>query len=113
MKWKEVVLSGVKMKVKSKKYIEREQLTAWRLICLNRDDFKCQVCKKKPDKPHVHHIIPTQFKELMYDVMNGICLCFNHHKVGKYSPHQNALWFYEWLKNEKPEQFKYLRDKMK
>ena len=100
------------MKIKSKKWIERENLKTWRKDVLKRDDFKCQICNKKVNKPHVHHIIPKEFKELKLDIMNGLTLCFNHHKVGRYSPHLNALWFYNWLKNNKPEQFKYLVTKI-
>ena len=98
------------MKIKSKKWVEREAHKEWRKKVFERDNYTCQVCKSKPNKPHPHHIIPVQFIEFKYDIMNGITLCYQHHKVNKYSPHQHALWFYEWLKNEKPEQFKYLAD---
>jgi len=101
------------MKIKSKKWIEREKLKEWRKKVLERDNFKCQICGYKPTKPQVHHIIPKQFEELKYDDMNGITFCFNHHKVGKFSPHQNSLFFTEWLKANKPEQFKYLIKKIK
>ncbi len=96
------------MKTKSKKWIERENLRIWREEVLKRDKGICQICKKKPNRAHVHHIIPRQVKELKYDVMNGIVLCFNHHKVGVMSPHLNALFFALWLRKNKPEQYKYL-----
>jgi 5-methylcytosine-specific restriction endonuclease McrA len=101
------------MKIKSKKWIERENLKCWRNLILARDDFKCQICGHKPVKPHIHHIIPKQVKELEFDIMNGITLCFNHHKVGLHSPHMNALWFFPWLQENKSEQFKYLIEKIK
>jgi len=96
------------MKIKSKKWIDREALKEWRKQVLKRDKGICQICMKKPNKIHVHHIIPRQVKELKYDVMNGICLCFNHHKVGKESAHNNALFFCHWLRENKPNQYKYL-----
>ena len=96
------------MKIKSKKWIEREALKNWREAVLKRDEGVCQICKKKPNKIHVHHIIPRQVKELRYDVMNGIALDFNHHKVGRNSAHNNALFFSAWLRKNKPEQYKYL-----
>ena len=96
------------MKVKSKKWIAREALKKWREQVLERDKWICQICRKKPSRPHVHHIIPRIIKELRYDVMNGIVLCFNHHKVGIFSPHLNALWFSNWLRKNKPNQYKYL-----
>ena len=100
-------------KTKSKKTIEREKLKEWRMLVLVRDDYKCQICETKPTKPHVHHIIPKQVKETRYDINNGITLCFNHHKVGFHSPHMNALWFFIWFRETKPEQFNYLIDKLK
>ena len=98
------------MKIKSKKWIEREKLQVWRNCVLERDNYCCQICSSKPKKPHVHHIIPKKVKELRYDVNNGITLCFNHHKVGLNSPHMNALWFITWLKICKPEQYNYLME---
>ena len=96
------------MKIKSKKWIDREALKEWRKQVLKRDKGICQICKSKPSKPHVHHIIPRQVKELRYDIKNGIALCFNHHKVGIFSPHLNALWFNLWLRKNKPIQYNYL-----
>lgn len=96
------------MKIKSKKWIARENLRKWREEVLKRDKGLCQICKKKPNRAHVHHIIPREVKELRYDVMNGIVLDFNHHKVGKESAHQNALFFASWLRKNKPNQYKYL-----
>ena len=100
------------MKIKSKKWIEREKLKEWRRQVLLRDNGICQICKKKSGKLHVHHIIPRQIKELRYDVMNGLALCFYDHKVGKNSCHQNALFFSAWLRKNKPEQYKYLMKKI-
>ena len=96
------------MKIKSKKWKDRESLKKWREEVLIRDDYKCQICNKKPNKPHVHHIIPRQIKGLRYNLKNGITLCFNHHKVGVQSPHLNSIWFTMWLRKNKPSQYKYL-----
>lgn len=96
------------MKIKSQKWIARENLKNWRNAVLKRDGNKCVICGGY--FPSCHHIIPKQFKEFKYDVNNGICLCYNHHKVGKLSPHQNALWWYIWLQKNRPEQFEYLKN---
>jgi len=98
----------MKMKIKSKKWLEREALKKWREEVLKRDKVTCQLCKKKPNRIHCHHILPRLIKELKYDVMNGIALCFRCHKVGKNSAHQNSLFFSQWLKKNKPLQYKYL-----
>ena len=94
------------MKIKSKKWIEREKLKQWRKMVLERDNHMCQICKKQSGgNMHCHHIIPKQFAEFKYNVDNGIVLCYNHHKIGMYSPHQNAIWFCNWLIKNKKELF--------
>lgn len=95
------------MKKKSEKTIERENLKEWRSAVLKRDNYKCVICGNDK-RPHCHHIIPKQFKEIEWDANNGIALCFYHHKVGKFSPHQNAIWFSLWLKKNKEKQYEYL-----
>jgi hypothetical protein len=103
------------VKIKSKKTIDKEMLEIWKKRVKERDHFKCQICGKKlePKNCHAHHIIPRQIRGLRWDVNNGITLCYNHHKIGIYSPHQNALWFYGWMNANKPEQLKYCIQKLK
>ncbi len=96
------------MKIKSKKWLDREALKEWRKQVLERDKGVCQICLNKPNKIQVHHIIPRQVKELRYDIKNGVCLCFNCHKVGRKSAHNNALFFSNWLRKNKPIQYRYL-----
>lgn len=100
------------MKKKSKKTIEKEKHKKWREKVLERDNHKCQICKRTEGKLDVHHIIPKQFKEFKYDVKNGIVLCFRHHKMGGFSVHQNALFFCAFLVEHKRSQCKYLLTKL-
>lgn len=93
----------------TKKGLLRKQKEDWMNAVRERDNYTCQICLKDCGKhSHSHHILPKQLAEFRYDINNGITLCFNHHKVGAYSPHQNALWFSIWLKKNKPEQYTYL-----
>ena len=100
---------------KSKKTEMRELDNMWKEKVRTRDNWTCQVCKKKlePKNCHSHHILPKRMKGARWDVDNGIALCFNHHKVGNFSPHMNAIWFTFWLKTNKPKQFNYIIDKLK
>lgn len=102
------------MKIKSKKTQERELDTMWKTKVKKRDGFVCQICLKKVEKNncHAHHILPRQMKKMKWDINNGITLCYNHHKVGIYSPHQNPLWFYGWMNEHKKTQLKYCIDKL-
>lgn len=97
---------------REKRKEKRELKEAWmkaRSECLERDNHTCQICgykfdKTKPGGTAVHHIVPRQYKELFLELDNLITLCSRCHRWGKDSPHQNALWFAEWLKKNKPEQ---------
>jgi predicted restriction endonuclease len=104
------------MKIKSKKCIYRQKDIIWKKAVKVRDLYRCQICGvqyKEGDKGlHSHHIIPRQFENYRWDVDNGLSLCFRCHKVGKFSPHQNAIWFSQWLKSSKPWQYGYLIDKI-
>ena len=103
-----------KKRVKSKKTEERELDEIWSKKVRERDNWTCQVCRKKLEKRYAqaHHILPRGMKGMRWDVNNGITLCYNHHKVGIFSAHQNAVWFFGWLNANKPQQLKYIMEKL-
>ena len=105
-----------KKRVKSKKTEERELDEMWKKRVKERDNYTCQICNKilTSKQSRAHHIIPRMFgRGLRWEVLNGITLCDYHHRLGVYSPHQNAVWFYGWLKANKPQQLKYILEKLK
>lgn len=54
----------------------------WRTSVFTRDGFRCQICKKVGGKLNAHHIKNYSiFKNLRYDVNNGITLCLSCHKI--------------------------------
>ena len=104
--------------VNKRKKEKRERINKdkeWAKLVKTRDNYTCQVCKKqgKNQGINAHHIIPRIVKELRHDLKNGITLCPSCHRWGKNSAHQNAIFFSEWLKENKFEIFKYLREKIK
>lgn len=88
-------------KIKKKQLVEN---------MFKRDKGACVFCKKKVNEKHYQtcHIIPEEFEELRYDINNVLLGCFYHHKVGKFSMHNHPLWFVEWLRVNRPKQYKYL-----
>jgi len=90
------------------------------LICRERAGYACEVCgmKKgdlhngKPQRVEAHHLFSRSIKDspLKFDMMDLICVCTLHHKTGRYSAHKNPIWFAEWLKKHKPEQYQYILD---
>ena len=96
---------------KSKKTIEREQLKKWRLLVLERDNSVDQITGEKliGRNCQVHHVLDKKnFPHLKFDINNGLTLSYRNHKVGKLSPHMNALLFAKFFMNNFPDRYKYL-----
>jgi len=86
----------------------------WKKKVKNRDKWICQVCGKKLEgrSCHAHHILPKQMKGMRWDVENGMTLCPSHHKLGIFSAHQNAIWFFGWMNINKKKQLRYCINKI-
>jgi len=76
-------------------------LIEWSLAVRERDKA-CQVCGTVTKRLNAHHIIPKNFLKYKYDLSNGITLCVTHHKFGKFSAHKNAIWFANWMRENRP-----------
>ena len=54
----------------------------WRMAVFKRDNFTCQKCGVVGRELNAHHIKPyAKYKELRYDLSNGITLCEDCHKL--------------------------------
>jgi hypothetical protein len=66
----------------------------WKIECLKRDKFRCQICNKKVDfvTSDIHHIIRRVYKKTKYMVDNGLTLCRTcHWKI------HNTIGFEDWF----------------
>ncbi len=97
-------------KLKQQKRERNKKDKEWRVQVL-KECNKCVICGDTK-MPNAHHIIPKNFKETRWDVINGIILCPKHHKFGKFSAHKNALWFIFILQYLLPDKHQYLIDKL-
>lgn len=79
---------------------EKQKDKEWREKIMERFDNTCAFCPETK-RINAHHIIPRTFKELRWDVENGIALCPLHHKLGKFSAHKNPLWFFNHIQELK------------
>lgn len=58
-----------------------------------------------------HHIQPRQSNSyLRFDPRNGIALLKGVHKFNRLGPHKGGVFFAEWLRNERPLQYRYVLD---
>jgi len=90
----------MKTKVYAKKQLkknEKQKDKDWREKIMYKFDYTCAFCPETK-RINAHHIIPRTFKELRWDLENGIALCPKHHKFSKFSAHKNPLWFFNHCK---------------
>ena len=82
----------------------------WSLII--RSLGRCEVCGKDGDccQLHPHHVIGRKNLDTRWDLRNGVCLCATHHTLGKQSAHEQPLWFKDWLKEHRAEDYIYLNE---
>lgn len=99
---------------KSKKAEIKELDEMWKQKVKDRDNWCCQVCKKKVTgrNCNAHHILPRTLKKTRWDTNNGMTLCAYHHTLGMWSAHKNAIWFYGWMNQNKKKQLKYIITKL-
>lgn len=62
----------------------------------------------KPTVLNVHHLVGRENKALRFDLRNACVLCTDHHKFGKDSAHKGSIFFYEWFRNYRPDDYWYL-----
>ena len=77
-------------------------LTLWGHVIRARDK-NCQWCGRKEGKMDGHHIISKGRCSYsgMFDLNNGVCLCFRCHRVKMEThPVEYRNWLYEWLENK-------------
>lgn len=68
-------------KTKDRRDRSSVEYVQWRKAVFVRDGFQCQVCNRVGGKLNAHHIKPfAKYKELRFDVDNGITVCVECHK---------------------------------
>ena len=80
---------------------------------MERDNHQCVVCHKGPRYLNLAHILPEEFPQFNKDIDNLLMLCPGHHKLGKYSCHNNPLWFIKWLSKNRPCQYWVAMDRLR
>ena len=88
------------MKPHNKTYWKKKADTEWARVIKVRDLHACRYCQRTDKQLHSHHIIGRCILHLRHNLLNGITLCAEHHKFGKYSAHENPVAFNDWIRTE-------------
>ena len=96
----------IKYKKMSKSQGRRACDGLWTLCVKTRDEFKCAICGETK-MPNAHHLITRKVFQYRWEVDNGITLCPSHHEFDvRLSAHTAPWGLEEWMKANRPEQFK-------
>jgi len=95
------------MRTKTKKSIKKQLDETWKEIIHQKN--RCEVCGSTYGL-NAHHIIGRGNLNLRWDIRNGCLLCIRHHKFGLFSAHENPIYFMNWLKNHRPDDYIYLKN---
>jgi len=95
------------MASKSIKSAKRKADSLWSARIRKRNNGRCEICQKKANQPH--HIIGRKNLSTRWDLRNGILLCYTHHVGGNESAHNDPMWFMDWFKKNRPEDYEYLQ----
>lgn len=95
-------------KRESTKTIVARLYKTWSAIVHGRANGRCEVCGAE-GKNDAHHVQPRQIcSGLRFDPRNGVCLCPSHHKYGHQSAHKGMLWFVDWFRKTRPEDYEFV-----
>ena len=62
--------------------MQQSEYLQWRSKVFERDNWTCQTCDVRGIKLHAHHIKKwSEYKQLRYDVENGVSLCEDCHRL--------------------------------
>lgn len=82
----------------------------WKRKIFERDDYTCQCCGKRGGNLNAHHLYNfSEYKDLRYDINNGITLCEKCHLINYpgsfhaiYGERNNTPWqIHEFINNNK------------
>ena len=89
-------------------------LREWRELSrrTREESPQCAICGCT-DRLQVHHVLDRRlYPAYRLDPDNLIVLCPRCHTFGRHSAHGNGIWFAEWLRMHRPEQYEWAAERM-
>jgi len=98
----------------SKKGLTKQLDKLWSQLIKREAGNKCEVCDLEGGNTRLnsHHIVGRRNYRLRWELYNGVCLCSGCHTFRRNSAHQNPIWFDEWLRDGRSEDYKLVKSTM-
>lgn len=85
------------------KILKKQALELWSQII--RSKGICEYCGKPSRRLNAHHILSKKhYPEFIFELQNGICLCWSHHR---YYAHLESVAFSFFLEKYFPEKYQW------
>ena len=97
-------------KKSKRKTCKREADRLWSLIIRRKNNSCCEICGR-PNANNPHHVIGRVNYILRWDIRNGCLLCQGCHILNSKSAHQDPIFFIDWFKKHRLDDYKYLLKK--
>lgn len=91
----------------SRKKLKKKCDKIWSEII--RSKKYCEICGRLANNPH--HVIGRVNYILRWNIRNGCLLCAGCHTSHRFSAHNDPIWFMDWFKKARPDDYKYLLKK--
>lgn len=73
----------------------------WSKAIKAKAGFRCEYCGHAGNL-QAHHVVTRSNKNLRWDILNGVCLCMEHHTLSsEFSAHKKPAKFKEWFINHR------------
>ena len=107
--------------------LKRKLLKLWSEACREKSNYTCIYCGAKRGEPSkanpnsiikidAHHLLQKEIKDtpLKYEIKNCAVLCSSCHKYnGEHSAHKSPIVFYDWFRNQYPENYNFVLNNSK
>ena len=89
---------------------KRKALSAWSHAVRDRDGNACIICGSTKYN-QAHHLLSKEYyKDLQFEIMNGVCVCASCHKYSGLSFHKNGFFGVSWMAKNRPDQYKWVME---
>lgn len=96
----------------SKTGLKKQLDSLWSQVVRQQAGNKCEVCGLSHPQLNAHHMVGRRNLRLRWEVYNGVALCPGCHTFNTRSAHQNPVWFDEWLRDNRGEDYKLVQSTM-